>query len=606
MTVRHGLNAALLDIAYPFHIGFDRELRIVQVGPSMRRLIGETTHGATITELFEVISPKLMVSFDSLASSTRSLFVIRSLAQNDLTIRGQMLYDELDDVILFVGSPWVTSTAAFRALGLTLSDFAASDPVVDYVLLLQNQAASLTESQGMARQLLHQAYHDPLTGLPNRSLIEDHLSRLLKAGWSNDKRIAVLMLDLNEFKAVNDGYGHSAGDHVLVTIADRLCSFAEQDDIVGRFGGDEFTIVFNSPNGTIEASRDAAGQLADRISAAICAPIPIPSCEIVAQLSASIGIAIADQHDSAEDVIRNADLAMYEAKHQQRGRYEHYSPSMHAATVRRLHLAAELREGLRRDEFRLVYQPILTLAEGRFAGAEALLRWQHPTKGLLTPDQFLDIAETTGLIVPIGAWVMQQACQELRRWQGAHVGPEPLGIAVNLSARQLDSDIAGMVKDAIELHHLDPATLTLEITEGLIATERSDAHATIKALKDLGVWLAIDDFGTGHSSLSRLRDYEFDELKIDRRFVSDIDKGDTTLVATQIAMGHGLGLTIVAEGVETATQLEYLRTVGCQKVQGFLIARPLPPAAIRSLLAGRAQWSQPTPSPTSLLRHAMS
>ena len=599
MATRHGLTSGLVDIAHPFHIGFDRDLRILQAGPSMRRVIGEHIVGTLITELFEIITPKLEATFDVLSRGTRSLFVLRSRANADLLVRGQMLHDVDEDVILFVGSPWVTSTSAFASLGLTLSDFAASDPVVDYVLLLQNQASSLSETQAMAEQLLHQAYHDPLTGLPNRSLVVEHLTGLLATSATNGGRVAVLMLDLDEFKAVNDGYGHGAGDEVLEIVAKRLLAVARHGDVVGRFGGDEFTIVVGAPVENDEEMRAVAGRLADRVSAAICAPIALRSCAVHVQLSASVGIAIADEGNSAEDLVRNGDLAMYAAKRRGSGRFEHFEPSMHVATLRRLDLVRELREALDRDEFRLLYQPVLRLAGDRFAGAEALLRWQHPTRGLLAPDQFLGVAEDSGLIVPIGAWVLQEACRELRGWQLAHAGLEPLGVAVNLSARQLDADIVGTVRAAIEANQLDPSSLTLEITEGLIATERVDASITIRALKDLGVWLAIDDFGTGHSSLGRLRDFEFDELKIDRRFVSDIDRGDTTLVATQIAMGNGLGLKVVAEGVETATQLEYLRSVGCQQVQGFLVARPLPPNEIRSVLAGLGQWAGGTETTSS-------
>ena len=238
----------------------------------------------------------------------------------------------------------------------------------------------------------------------------------------------------------------------------------------------------------------------------------------------------------------------------------------------------------------------------RFAGAEALLRWQHPTRGLLPPDAFLSMAEETGLIVSIGAWVLAEACRELRRWQDAHTGPLPLGVAVNLSGRQLEPDLVSLVARLLEQHRLDPGNLTLEITEGLITGEGRVAHETLRALKSLGVWLSIDDFGTGHSSLGRLRDYEFDELKIDRSFVGDLDSGDPTLVATQIAMAHGLGLGVVAEGVETEAQLDYLRKAGCEQVQGYFIARPLPALEIRALLAGPGEWCRQIPRRPYLTR----
>jgi EAL domain-containing protein (putative c-di-GMP-specific phosphodiesterase class I) len=361
---------------------------------------------------------------------------------------------------------------------------------------------------------------------------------------------------------------------------------------VARFGGDEFTILLRAPGCTSSETYESARRVAERVLESIREPFALPSCEAVSvQLGASTGIAVGEAGDRAEDLIRNADLAMYSAKNRGKDRVEHYSVEMHTASVRRLDIASQLRDAIDRQEFRLLYQPVLRLEGDRFAGAEALLRWQHPSRGLLAPDQFLDIAEESGLIVPIGAWVVREACRELRRWVDAHSGLEPLGVAINLSARQLEADIVETVRDAIWVNRLDPASITIEITEGLISAGRSEAHDTIRALKDLGTWLAIDDFGTGHSSLGRLREFEFDELKIDRRFVSDINTGDTTLVATQVAMARGLGLNVVAEGVETAAELEYLREIGCQQVQGFLIARPLAPGDVRAVLAGQGAWT---------------
>ena len=288
--------------------------------------------------------------------------------------------------------------------------------------------------------------------------------------------------------------------------------------------------------------------------------------------------------------MRNADLAMYSAKSHGKSRHEPFAPAMLAESVGRLELANELRRAVEQGELRLVYQPILRLDGDRFAGAEALLRWAHPLRGLLGPDAFLDMAEETGLIEPIGAWVLHEACHELRRWQDAHTGREALGVAVNLSGRQLGPELVDTVATALADNRLDPGCLTLEVTEGLITGEGSAARETLLALKRLGVWLAIDDFGTGHSSLGRLRDYAFDELKIDRSFVSDLDTGDPTLVAAQIAMAHGLGLGVVAEGVETRAQLDYLRAAGCEQVQGYLVARPLAATDARGLFAGPGEW----------------
>jgi len=600
---RFALNPCLLDAAFPFHIVLDRNLSIIQAGTSIQRLHQDVMVGSSLAALFDVATPKISGSFHEFVCRPKSLFLLRSLTKPGLVLRGQVLHDSEADCLIFVGSPWLTQTSAFASLGLTLIDFAASDAVVDYVLLLQNQSSSLTQAEELAeqlhqtaQQLKHQAFHDTLTGLPNRAMLLDHLQRGLEPVAGRPRHVAVLMLDLDGFKAVNDSYGHSAGDAVLGIIASRLRTVSSEDDMVARFGGDEFAFVLEPRGLQTDVDAATALEVANRVLTVLAEPIQLPSCPaITVPLSASIGIAHAHGTESAEDILRNADLAMYSAKANGKSRYERYAPAMHVVSVGRLDLANELRQALDRDQFRLVFQPVLRLKGDRFAGAEALLRWQHPTRGLLSPDAFLAMAEETGLIVSIGAWVLAEACRELRRWQDAHTGPEPLGVAVNLSGRQLEPDFVELVARSLERHRLDPGSLTLEITEGLITGEGQVAHQTLRALKSLGVWLSIDDFGTGHSSLGRLRDYEFDELKIDRSFVGDLDSGDPTLVATQIALAHGLGLGVVAEGVETEAQLNYLRKAGCEQVQGYFIARPLPALEIRALLAGPGEWCKQIP-----------
>jgi diguanylate cyclase (GGDEF)-like protein len=569
--------------------------------------------GLRFGELFEVATPRIPCSFDSFAAVPRSLFLLASRTRPGLLLRGQILHDPAADCLFFVGSPWMTETTAFASLGLTLHDFAASDAVVDYVLLLQNQTTALDEARALtarlhdtAEQLTHQAFHDSLTGLPNRARLLDHLQRKLLEPKTSGHRLAVLTLDLDGFKAVNDTYGHSAGDEVLAVVGNRLRAAARDGDLIARFGGDEFAFVLEPAGGQFD--EQAAVRVAERVLSALATVVPLPSFPaITVPLSASIGIAYSGGGaDTAEELLRNADLAMYAAKAEGRSRYKQFEAQMHVQSRNRLELATQLGRAIEDQELRLVYQPILRLEGDTFAGAEALLRWQHPTRGLLGPLEFIELAEETGLIVPIGAWVLDQACRELTVWQKVHTGEAELGVAVNLSGRQFGPDLVTTVAQALATHGIDPGTLTLEITEGLITGDGPGAQETLRALKKLGVWLAIDDFGTGHSSLGRLRDYDFDELKIDRRFVSDLDTGDTTLVTTQIALARGLGMGIVAEGVETEAQLQFLRAAGCGQVQGYLIARPLPAAEVRLLLSGRAQWI-PVPaagSPPETPRHS--
>jgi len=593
-----GLDPAQVDVVFPFHLVLDRELLVVQAGTSIRRLHDHDIVGRSLSELFEVDTPKIPCSFDAFLAHPRSLFLLRSSTRPGLVLRGQVLHDPVAECLTFIGSPWVTQTSAFVSLGLTLDDFAVSDAVVDYVLLLQNQSTSLTDARELAarlndsaEQLTHLAFHDALTGLPNRAMLMDHLQRIMSSQVPATPHVALLMLDLDGFKAINDSYGHSAGDEVLKIVGERLRGASREGDVVARFGGDEFALLLEAPSSSPLHDEGAATAVAQRVLAAVCEPIPLASCPaICVALSASIGIAYAGNGGTAEELVRNADLAMYSAKSHGKSRHEPFAPAMLAESVGRLELANELRRAVEQGELRLVYQPILRLDGDRFAGAEALLRWAHPLRGLLGPDAFLDMAEETGLIEPIGAWVLHEACHELRRWHDAHTGREALGVAVNLSGRQLGPELVDTVATALADNRLDPGCLTLEVTEGLITGEGSAARETLLALKRLGVWLAIDDFGTGHSSLGRLRDYAFDELKIDRSFVSDLDTGDPTLVAAQIAMAHGLGLGVVAEGVETRAQLDYLRAAGCEQVQGYLVARPLAATDARGLFAGPGEW----------------
>jgi diguanylate cyclase (GGDEF)-like protein len=589
----------MLAAVFPFHLVLDRRLRVLQAGGSLLRIHGPSVVGTALAALFEVATPKVSTTFEGLASSPRSLFLLRSLTSEGLVLRGQMLHEPGADVVFFVGSPWITKTTDFVDLGLTLDDFAAADAVVDYVLLLQNQSSSLVEAKDLAvrlnesaEQLEHQAFHDSLTGLPNRALLTRHLrERLHIPERREDRDLTVLLLDLDGFKSVNDSYGHSAGDAVLDVVSKRLRAVARRGDLVARFGGDEFVLVLERGEPTL-TSGAAVSVVAERVIAVLSQPIPLPpEGQVTVSLSASVGIASHRASETADDLLRNADLAMYVAKSRGKSRFERYAPAMHAASQRRLALAGELRGAARHGQLRLDYQPILALDENRFVGAEALLRWQHPTHGLLLPQEFIGLAEETGAIVEMGAWVLNQACQELRGWQDRSTASTPPGVAVNISARQLGPDLCATVEHALHSNGIAPESLTLEITESVIVEGDERAHGSLTALKRLGVELAIDDFGTGHSSLGRLRDYDFDELKIDRSFIRDLDAGSPTLVAAQITLAQDLGMGVVAEGVETQAQLTYLRNARCAKAQGYLIARPISAMDIRALLSGDGAWT---------------
>jgi diguanylate cyclase (GGDEF)-like protein len=434
--------------------------------------------------------------------------------------------------------------------------------------------------------LAHQALHDSLTGLPNRSLLLDRLDQAMARARRRETRPAVLLLDLDHFKVVNESQGHAAGDRLLVAVAERLRSSVRPSDTVARFGGDEFVVVCEDMVSEWEAT--LVGQ---RLSATLEDPFLVDGHEHF--MTASIGVVLADPDDAPEAVLRDADSAMYEAKHRGRARTELFDERLRARAAARMETESALRRALDRGEFILVYQPIVLLSEGRMVGAEALLRWQHPERGTITPDQFIPVAEETGLIVPIGAWVLEEACRQSRRWREAAPGRPPLAVSVNLSARQLVSPgFLDVVARALSDNAVDPSTFHLEITESVLMGDADFYVETLTALKALGVRLAIDDFGTGYSSLSYLRRFPIDKIKVDRSFVSDLDGGggEWSIVAAVIAMAQALGRVALAEGVETPEQLSGLRALGCDFAQGYHFSRPLPPEDLDRLLASDPRW----------------
>jgi diguanylate cyclase (GGDEF)-like protein len=431
-----------------------------------------------------------------------------------------------------------------------------------------------------AEKMAHQAYHDALTGLPNRALINDRLIVALAHSLREKSRLALLFLDLDRFKVINDSLGHDVGDQLLAEVGRRLQECVRGDDTVARFGGDEFMVLLS----WIREPADA-GRVAQKIIDRLAEPFRCSRHELY--VTTSIGISIYPDDGSDTTVLmRNADASMYRAKERGRNNYQFWSADMEGGSHRRLTLENDLRKALERDELELHYQPKIDVASGAIVGVEALLRWRHAGLGTVPPDQFIPLAEETGLIVPLGEWVVQKACVQARAWREA--GFPELTVAVNLSACQFRRNhMPGVVVRALEATGLTPAGLELEITESVFMLSTDTTQRALKTLRDMGVRFAIDDFGTGYSSLGYLRRFPVDIVKIDRSFVSALptEAGDASIAAAIIAMAHSLQLTVVAEGVENEAQLGFLRAEGCDQVQGYLFSRPLPAADIAPLLA---------------------
>jgi diguanylate cyclase (GGDEF)-like protein/PAS domain S-box-containing protein len=440
----------------------------------------------------------------------------------------------------------------------------------------------VTDRKRMEAELERLALYDSLTGLPNRALFSDRLEQAI-SHRSRTQAIAVYFLDVDRFKRINDSLGHAAGDEVLREVATRVQRMLRPEDTVARFGGDEFTVLCESIGGVLEAVG-----VADRLQREIAQPLRAGGAEL--RLSASIGIAMVEPDEQTEHsrLVEDADAAMYRAKERGGARTELFDMAMRERAVDAISIEQELSRGLERDELRLFYQPLVSLNSGEMVGAEALIRWEHPERGLLTPDKFLPIAEESGLIVQVGAWAVGEACRRLRDWDRRNGGPSTFSLAVNLSARELTHpDVVPTVLGAVRRSALDPHRLTIEVTESTAMADRDSGFRALRELHDAGVRIAIDDFGTGYSSLDHLREMPADVLKIDRSFVAGMaaNSPDSALVAAAVAMGRALEMEVVAEGIETTEQVTDLRELGCPLGQGFLFARPLPPEEIDDLLS---------------------
>jgi diguanylate cyclase (GGDEF)-like protein/PAS domain S-box-containing protein len=455
-----------------------------------------------------------------------------------------------------------------------VADNHIDDPIIGGVLL---NLRDVSERLALERQLRHQAFHDTLTGLANRALFEDRLTHALARARRTGTRLAVLFLDLDDFKTVNDSLGHAAGDELLRTVAGRLEGALRSQDTAARLGGDEFAALLEDVSGEAEAL-----EVAERVRRALEPAATIGTRELIP--SASIGVACPAPDAGAEEVLRNADLAMYAAKDRGKAQVAGFEDAMHARVSERLELSAQLAKALEQDELALVYQPVVDLDSGTMTGVEALLRWDHPTRGRLAPDRFIALAESTGAIVPIGRWVLRTACAQLSRWDVAGA----LTMSVNVSTRQLaDPEFPAHVREALAATGVAPRRLTLEITEHLLVEDSEHIHGQLAELKRIGVELAVDDFGTGYSALSYMRTFPIDTLKIDRSFTSGIDQDaeKAGIVRAIVEMGHQLRLKIVTEGIEQPAEAALLRDFRSDYGQGYLFSRPVEAAAIEELLA---------------------
>ena len=441
-------------------------------------------------------------------------------------------------------------------------------------------AARTAELQRLNEQLQHDAFHDTLTGLANRALFTDRLEQALQRQQRRSEGgFAVLFLDFDRFKLVNDSLGHGTGDALLVALGERLTECVRLGDTVARLGGDEFTILLENV-----ASLEEATHTAERIQLELAKPFKVAGHTLYT--SASIGIVASQnfmnsseaEHDSADAVVRDADLAMYRAKALGKARYQVFTPEMRARALSLLSLENDLRRAVERDELRVFYQPIVALAEGRVSGFEALVRWEHPKHGLVSPAEFIPIAEETGLIVELDRWVLQEACRQVKAWQASFPSSPPLSVSVNLSSQQFnDPQLADYVQAVLEDSAFDPGCLNLEITESTLMQQAELTVETLQQLRRLGVHIYLDDFGTGYSSLSYLQRFPVNTLKLDRAFVNQMLQSpeSSVLVETIVAMAENLKLTVVAEGIETEAQLAQLKRLNCQFGQGYLFAKPL-------------------------------
>ncbi len=498
-----------------------------------------------------------------------------ALGQNPRMLKsgrhGEAFYESMWRQLLDSGS-WVGEIWDRRKSGEVYPKWLSISVVRDAAENITHYVSSFTdisERKASDARVQHLAYHDALTGLANRFSLNERLAQTLAASKRGGKMLALMLLDLDHFKSINDTLGHPVGDQLLVQVAQRLVASVRQSDIVARLGGDEFVILLPD----IESSTDAA-HVAAKVVESISEPYFISNHEL--RTSPSIGVCLyPDDATEDQELIKKADLAMYHAKASGRGNYQFFNEEMQHAALQRIRIERDLRVALATGQFLLHYQPQLDLRTGRLVGVEALVRWQHPERGLISPLDFISIAEESGLIMQLGDWVIREACRQLAVWRRG--GIDYIKMSVNLAASQFsDVNLPARIQEIMAINGLPADSLDLEVTESMMMKSPSDTVDMMKILTEQGLSLSIDDFGTGYSSLSYLKLFPISTLKIDRSFVEDMDQDDATICDITVLLAHKLGMRVVAEGVETEAQLKYLLSIGCEKIQGYLISKPLP------------------------------